>query len=51
MTEFKIVTTTTFGAKELEALTGIAPAINEDGSTMTFEEFKAREKAKREAQR
>tara|TARA_R100001369_G_scaffold6064_7_gene16589 strand:+ start:347 stop:502 length:156 start_codon:yes stop_codon:yes gene_type:complete len=50
MKNSNVLATVTFGAKELQELTGIAPAINEDGSTMTFEEFKAREKAKREAQ-
>jgi len=43
-----IIVTKSFGAKELQELTGIEPAINADGSTMTFEEFVAREEAKRE---
>jgi len=42
------IVTEVFGAKELQKLTGIEPAINPDGSKMTFEEFVAREDAKKE---
>jgi len=41
------IVTDKFDAEWLQTLTGIEPAINPDGSKMTFEEFVAREDAKK----
>ena len=45
------IVTEKFDAEWLQKLTGIEPAINPDGSKMTFEEFVAREDAKEEAKK